>query len=281
MINSNRILEKKRFPYPYIIIQNFFEKEFYKNIENDFPKKESFSDYPNNLKRMNFDTTYGDEFYSKLISKSETFRLLHNFIYGDKFIKMFLDLFGEDIKNEIGQGFLKSDVKNLPLNKNPYEVKKIFGKHNFKKENNVFLYPRLDIGLGEVGYGINTGGKGIHIDNPQRVISILFYAGGYTKIDGGEHRIWKKTGDKIEIERIIQPKPNLLIASLQNNMSFHDVNPIKKISGTRNAFYMAISCSSAVWKNIKVNDFNLKYNKNRCKLNLLSKLKKYFRKFFF
>ena len=44
MINSNKILEKKRFPYPYIIIQNFFEKEFYKNIENDFPKKESFLD---------------------------------------------------------------------------------------------------------------------------------------------------------------------------------------------------------------------------------------------
>ena len=61
MINSNRILEKKRFPYPYIIIQNFFEKEFYKNIENDFPKKESFLDYPNNLKRMHFDTTYGDD----------------------------------------------------------------------------------------------------------------------------------------------------------------------------------------------------------------------------
>ena len=58
------------------------------------------------------------------------------------------------------------------------------------------------------------------------------------------------------------PKPNLLLASIQNNVSFHDVNPIKEISGTRNAFYIAISCNNPIWKKIKVNNFNFKYNKN-------------------
>ena len=95
-------------------------------------------------------------------------------------------------------------------------------------------------------------------------------------MNGGEHRIWKKINNKMEIEKVIQPKPNLLIASIQNNVSFHDVNPVKEISGTRNAFYIAISCNSPIWKKIKVNDFNLKYNKNRCKLNLFYKLKRVF-----
>ena len=93
--------------------------------------------------------------------------------------------------------------------------------------------------------------------------------------------IWKKLGYKIEVERTIEPKPNLLIASLQNNISFHDVNPIKEILGTRNAFYIAISCNSPIWKKIKVKDFNLKYNKNRCKLNLFYKLKRVFQNLFF
>ena len=162
-----------------------------------------------------------------------------------------------------------------------YEVKKLFSKYDLKKNKEVLLYPRFDIGLGEVGYGIVTGGKGIHIDNPQRLISVLFYAGGYTKMIGGEHRIWKKNGDKIEIEKVIQPKPNLLIATLQNNIGFHDVNPVKEISGSRAVFYCAISCSTPIWKKIKVNDFNIKYNRQRCELNLFYKLKRVFQNSFF
>ena len=84
----------------------------------------------------------------------------------------------------------------------------------------------------------------------------------------------EKINNEIKVEKVIRPKPNLLIASIQNNVSFHDVNPIKEISGTRNAFYIAISCNNPVWKKIKVNNFNILYNKNRCKLNSFFKLKK-------
>ena len=150
----------------------------------------------------------------------------------------------------------------------------------FKKQGLNFIYPRLDIGIGEAGYGKKLGGGGIHIDNPQRIISIIFFAGGYKAMNGGEHRIWKKINNEIKVEKVIRPKPNLLIASIQNNVSFHDVNPIKEISGTRNAFYIAISCNNPIWKKIKVNNFNLLYNKNRCKLNSFFKLKKVFQNLF-
>ena len=213
MINPNRKIQKNNFPYPHIVIEDFFENEFYKNIEMEFPAKETFLNFPNSkVGRMNFDTSFGDELYSNLINKSRTYKLLHNFIYGEKFIKMFLDLFSKDIENEIDNNFLEQNIKNIPLKTQPYEVDKIFSRHNFKKKKSNFLYPRLDIGIGEIGYGKKFGGGGIHVDNPQRVISILFYAGGYQKMNGGEHRIWKKENDEIIIEKVIQPRPNLLIA---------------------------------------------------------------------
>ena len=93
----------------------------------------------------------------------------------------------------------------------------------------------------------------------------------------GIHRVWKKnnSGD-LEIHESIEPEKNLLIAGLQNNLAFHDVNPVKSIDGSRNAFYLAISCSSSVWKDVKSNEFNLKYNKNRVKLNIYQKINKFF-----
>ena len=147
MINPNRILERKKFPYPYLTIENFFEEEFYKNIETDFPKRteagfpqrDFFLNDPYKVKRFHFETTYGDEFYSKLIARSNVFKLLHDFIYGEKFMKMFLDLFSKDIENEIGNGFLKSDIKNVSWHKDPYEVTKLFSKYDLKKNKEVFL----------------------------------------------------------------------------------------------------------------------------------------------
>ena len=274
MLNPYRKIEKNNNPFPYVIIRDFFDKEFFHGLENDFPKKSDFITQPNNVGRMHYDTTYGDNFYSTLLKRSNTYHQLHNLIYSKKFINLFLEIFRLDIANELKEDHLKIDVSELEINNNPYEIGKIFNKNKKKKKNKPFLFPRLDIGFGEVGYGINTGGKGIHIDNPQRLISMLFYAGGFEKMDGGEHRLWKKKDEEIEINRIIKPEPNLLIASIQNNISFHDVNPITKIIGTRNAFYIAISCNSTIWKKIETSEFNLKYNRNRCKVSFFYKIKK-------
>ena len=274
MINPNRIIEKNIDPFPHLLIRDFFDKDFYKEIEKEFPKKNQFLEEKNNVGRMHYDTTYGYNLYRETMNKSGAYKELHNYIYSKNFVKTFLDLFDREINNEIDNKFLNIDVRNLEINNNPYEIGEIFNKKNFTKKNDFFLYPRLDIGLGEKGYGIKTGGSGIHIDNPQRLISILFYAGGFSNIEGGEHRLWKVNGQKIDIEKVIKPDSNLLIASLQNNISYHDVNPITEITGTRNAFYMAISCNNQIWEKVNVNDFNLKYNRNRCKLGFFGKIKK-------
>ena len=108
---------------------------------------------------------------------------------------------------------------------------------------------------------------------------MLFYLGGYKKIVGGEHRIWKKLdSDKsLKIFEEIKPEKNCLIASLQNNLAFHDVNPIEYIEGSRNAFYLAISSSIPIWKNVERNKFNILHNKNRVGLSLFQKFKNLFK----
>ena len=192
MLNTHRQIEKKNYPFPYVVIKNFFDENFFLKLEKDFPSKNDFVIQPNNVGRMHYDTTYGDNFYSNLLGRSDAYKNLHEFIYSKEFINIFLKLFNTDIEREIQENFLRVDVRKLEIKKEPFEVGQIFNKKNFKKEEKSFLFPRLDIGLGESGYGINTGGSGIHIDNPQRLISILFYVGGYSSIECGQHRIWKK-----------------------------------------------------------------------------------------
>lgn len=167
----------------------------------------------------------------------------------------------------------------MSIKPSPHEVGGVIGKNQLSNLDKKFIYPRLDIGLGIQGYGKNNGGGGVHIDNPQRIISLLFYLGGFNHINGGDHRIWKmnKTKNDLELHESIKPKKNLLIAGLQNNFAFHDVDPIKEIKGSRNAFYMAISSSIPIWKNVKNDKFNIQYNKNRVKLSLIQKVKKKFK----
>ena len=267
MINNNYKLEKFTLPFPYIKIRNFLDLEFFKNLESNFPKVEEFKDAIRSVKRMDYDTTYGDSLYNELIVKNEQFKKFHEYVYSKEFANFFIDIFNKDIENEYKKGFLIDDISKYDIRPEPFEVGGVIGKKQFKKKDDKFFYPRLDLGLGLKGYGKNNGGGGIHIDNPQRLVSILFYLGGYKKIEGGEHRIWKKSinENNLELHDAIKPEKNLLIAGLQ----------VSLIEGSRNAFYLAISSSITIWKVVGYSKFNSTYNKNRVKLSFYQKLKKF------
>tara|TARA_A100001015_G_scaffold45173_1_gene49769 strand:+ start:576 stop:1433 length:858 start_codon:yes stop_codon:yes gene_type:complete len=266
-INKDFKLTSYKDPYPYIVIENFFEKEFFKNIEKKFPSENDFKSQKNKINRMNYDTSIKDKLYEQLLKKESEYKELHNYIYSDNFINYFIKLFQDSIASEIKNENLK-DILKYKIKSDPFETEKILSKLDIKENSpDEILYPRLDLGMGTLGYGKNTGGKGIHVDNPQRLISILLYFGGYKHIKGGELRIWKKVNDTLEISNIIKPTPNSLVASLQSNISFHDVNPVTEIDGTRNACYIAISSNNKIWKNLEYNQFNKKFHKNRVKKN--------------
>lgn len=277
-INKNLKLKYFEKPYPYIIIENFFDEDFFKKIEEGFPSISDFQNQKNKINRMHYDTSFKDDLYTKLINLKIEYKYLHNYIYSNNFINYFLDLFKKDIQNEIDENNLKN-IFDYKIQCDPYETTKITSKNDIKEQgHNSILYPRLDLGMGLIDYGKDTGGKGIHVDNPQRLISILLYLGGYKHIEGGELRIWEKKSENMELSNSIKPQPNSLVASLQSNLSFHDVNPVTKIEGSRNACYIAISSNNKIWKSIEDNKFNQRFHKNRVeKKSIITKFKNIFR----
>ncbi len=283
MINKNLELTKFSDPYPGLKIENFFDEKFFLQLEKDFPSENQFSAQKNNIRRMSYDTSHGDELYSNLLSKSKAFKELHDYIYSKEFINYFINLFKIDILKEIENKNLIKNIFDFELHTEPFEHKIIDHRTLLKsKYTEDFLYPRIDIGIGKEGYGKDDGGRGIHVDNPQRLICLLFFVGGHKKMIGGEHRVWKEKNTSIntptmEMVRTITPSPNLLIGNVNSNKAYHDVNPVTYIEGSRNAFFIAISASCKIWKSLEDNHFNRLYNPNRTqgyiKRNLLSTIK--------
>ena len=86
-----------------------------------------------------------------------------------------------------------------------------------------------------------------------------------------KNKISDKNKKGLEVSKIYEPEKNVLIATLQNNVAFHDVNPITYIEGQRNAFYLAISSNKRTWKPSTRNYINKKYNKNRVENTVFKK----------
>ncbi len=229
---------------------------------------------------MDGDATSGNSVYEDFLNKCNSFKLFHEWVYSQDFFKFFIDLFKEDLSEEFDKGSLKVDFKkNVNFHSKPYELSEVLGINNFENKNDgLFFYPRLDVGYGKKNYGLFNGGSGPHIDNPQRLISILIFLGGYKFLQGGEHRIYEKNQNDLQIFESYKPITNRVIASVQNNFAFHDVNPIKKIIGQRNAFYLAISANKKIWIDCENDSLNKKYNPNRYNYskyeNLINRLKK-------
>ena len=273
MINKEMVMRKETEPYNYAVIDNFFEEDFYEILEKDYPEVKDFEKKENQVKRMDGDITYGDETYNNLIEASKTFRRLHEWVYSEDFIHYFTKLFYHELKKLKEAEELTKDIEELEYNNDKIEKGGVVGINELKEGKNI-LYSRLDIGYGGKGYGVNNGGAGPHVDNPQRLISILAYVGGYESILGGNFRIYKRTKNNLELHESLQPQRNRVIASIQTNNAYHDAEPVIDIIGKRNAMYIAISSGSKLWKDCERSRFNKQFNKNRYRLNKFELLRK-------
>ena len=230
-----------RDPYPHVIIKNALRD--YASLERDFPSAEQFGSHI----RSHGDLTHGDEGYSRLLEKSTAYRNLHHQVYSSDFGRAFLELFRDDIEAHVRSGALMLDPRALELRPEPYEGRAMLTRERAAAKE-TFLFPRLDLGIGRVGYGKVNGGKGVHVDNATRLISILVYIDDNPSMHGGEHRLYELKGHDPVLSKTYRPQRNLMIASLQSNNALHDVNPVTAIDGVRKTFYMAVSCSTAIWK---------------------------------
>jgi hypothetical protein len=227
-------------PYPHVIFENALATTDRLNAE--FPPKERFGP----TIRMDGDLTAGDPVYEELVAQTQVWGALHRQVYSRDFIQVFLELFRLHIQRAYERGELLINPSALKIVPEPVE-KRVSGR-SFVSGTEPFLYPRFDIGYGGVGYGLENGGRGIHIDNLPRLISILVFLNNPKNMVGGTHRLYGLSRGKPVLERVYVPAAGLLIASLQSNRAFHDVEPIAAIDGERRAFYMAVSCSVPIWK---------------------------------
>ncbi len=149
------------------------------------------------------------------------------------------------------------------LHTNPLELKYNLNDLRFESEETpesrqgrlsgsdglAYLYPRIDIGYGIEGYGKDNGGKGIHIDYPQRVVSILWYFSDQSEFEGGEFEFHRKRAGEFSLIDRIPIRENMAIICLQDHNAWHAVNPVTKLLADkpRIAAYIALSCSRPIW----------------------------------
>ena len=227
-------------PYPHVVFENALTE--IDGFNAKFPTKDQFGP----TIRMDGDLTAGDPGYDDLISQSSLYGALDRQVYSDRFTRVFLELFRPAIQHAYASGQLLVDPFSLNIVPEPVE-KRVSGRA-YVESAQTFLYPRFDIGYGGVGYGLQNGGRGVHIDNLPRLISILIFLNTPRFMVGGTHRLYGLRGSTPVLKKVYQPVAGLLIASLQSNRAFHDVEPIEKIDGERRAIYMAVSCSRPIWK---------------------------------
>jgi len=227
-------------PYPHVVLEQALDD--CSGLNAEFPSKDRFGPPI----RMDGDLTAGDTDYDTLIVRSSAYRELHRQVYSLAFLQVFLDVFREPIQRAHARGELVLDPFALEMVPTPVE-RRVSGQ-SFVGGGEPFLFPRLDIGYGGVGYGLHNGGRGIHIDNLPRLLSILVFLNSPQNMVGGSHRLYGLRKGRPVLEKVYHPAAGLLIASLQSNRAFHDVAPVEAIDGERRAFYMAVSCSAPIWK---------------------------------
>lgn len=228
-------------PYPHIAVSNAVQ--VHDGLVSDFPTEDQFGA----KLRMHGDMTAGDPGYERLKSGSAAYKAVHDWVYSPAFIETFLEMFDEQIEIRVKSGDLMLDPRKLRIHPYPYEYRRMIGKWNVQ-EDDPFLFPRLDLGIGKLNYGLENGGSGVHVDNLTRLVSILLYIDDNPTMVGGEHRLYRLEDKRPVIGKVYPAKGNLMVASLQSNSALHDVNPVTAIEGFRKAMYMAVSCSTEIWR---------------------------------
>lgn len=109
----------------------------------------------------------------------------------------------------------------------------------------LFIYPRIDIGYGVVGYGLENGGQTVHIDMPHRIVSSVLYLTDQSRLEGGEIEVWNSP---TEMKERFPLEENMMLSILQDQNGWHRVNPVTRADEPRIAIYMALSCTKNIWR---------------------------------
>jgi len=141
-------------PYPYVILKNILNHEFYKKIIAEFPDNKEFykSDYGKSKAIGKFNKFQLDNFYSpnfnQVINKKENIKKLYTFLNSENFINI--------INN-----FLKENYVDLAIKMQKNFIKKILTKKKYKVYFELSSIP------------CDNGFIAAHTDSPQKIITCV------------------------------------------------------------------------------------------------------------
>lgn len=251
-------------PYPHIIEENFTSFSS-KELMDNFPPLDLFG----STVRMDGDLSTHDQNFKEFILNNTTYSKIINDLSSKVFIKNLINSFNDSIQFELDRNELIHDPRKLEIIEENLESRSGSALKEFDTPK---IFSRIDIGYAGLGYGVKNGGKGVHTDNRRRIFSCLLYLNSPEEMIGGEHRLYSMSKSyDLNIEKTIPVKPNLFVASLQNNYALHDVNPITKISGYRKAIYIGVTCTNDIWKRISKTK-HAKLTQNRYKPTFVEKV---------
>lgn len=224
------------------LFENWYDVEKFKRMKSALPPIDQVATASRSHKDLFWES---DEFKTLVLDKSPEWReFIADFVRRrDSWMDLYKQLAPE-------AGALKEDIEILPF-RSDYGLEDAQGRR-LKTTAETFLYPRFDIGYGVGGYGVENGGRGPHIDYPQRIISFLWYFTDGANMEGGEINLYHSENNKpTSLCKSITVAENMAIAVLQDEKGWHAVNPLVKCPEPRITVYMTLSSSKALWRNRK------------------------------
>ena len=220
-------------PFPAYYSSNVFEKKFYDNLCNEFPKigKNTLANvtFQGNRHRLQ----KGSKEYENFINNNLTWNSLNNYLLSSNF---------EIFVNSI---FKKNTIREI--NKNNIRT------FNIKNKIKTWIKYSKSLSLDISNAGLNYV-NAPHYDRLHRKFVILLFFSDHNEegMEGGSFKFHKLKNRKYQNDRFIdinnceeiasfKPKHNSGIIFMNSVNSIHSVDFIKKINGIRKFAYIAIN----------------------------------------
>ena len=262
MINISK-LDLTKNPFWYIKKREILDNQLFQSLKKDFPDDDLYTNNnPRKISARAGDDLYPcDKNYEKLLNRSQSWKLLVDYLNSKDFLNNVFDIFHDNLVSEnlkvnlykynLEKAYTPSRIERANSQKN-LKIKKIIDKFYNKKNN---LYVTCDISRAKMGYSLKP-----HCDHQYRLFSFIIYFTNPKSIGlkGGNLEIYKRKNpdlisrnldrNHLELVENIIPQENLGILFPSHNYSYHSVSPIEKIEGYRKFLYIGISSkSNFIW----------------------------------
>ena len=221
--------------FPYIIIENALDEDFYNKLSAEFPKLETFS----NTANINENTRY-DIFNESYTGESEIWREFLEYHSSAEFFSSVISIFKNEIKNSKNQNLVdlisKKDLKTG-------SIKKDF------KDKKIDIWHPITISINTRVSKNKPSVRTPHLDNPNKIYGGLFYMRNpKDNCKGGNLELYKfknkkkYNGNSIPtrfLKKIstVDYKENSLILFLNSGDSIHGVTQRSATDYSRRFLY--------------------------------------------